>query len=286
MRFHICTINHWPAARETLAEQIVWLTEGLESLGHEVTYSDSQAAEGAINVLWEAFHPEFAERLIASGHRYAIVATEVPDGAGWNHARHMAWPDRWKGFDIALKGAEFIWSLLPDAVSVYRAMGAKCAMLEYGFSERLRLDKSDIQDIDFFFYGGCGGHRQDRINALSRAGFRSFHPGTIVSNDVRDAMLRRAKVVLGLKYHDDWPYTSASRIGRVILAGCAVAHEWTETVLRPAHFVPMAEKDEDWIEFAAGVLAKAKEHAAAALERYRAEMPIKATMAAALEGVM
>jgi hypothetical protein len=285
VRFHICMVNHHPLARDTLAEQVTWLTEGLEALGHSVTYSDDHSDPDAINLLWEAFHPEFAERMCESGRRYGIIATEVPDGEGWNNARHLSWPDRWKGFEVAVKGAEFVWSLLPDAVPVYQKMGVRCAYLEYGFSERL-LMTGETRDIDFFFYGGAGDHRRDKINVLAREGFNSIHPGTIVSAELRDAMMRRSKVVLGLKYHADWPYTSVSRVGRAILGGCAVAHEWTEKILRPCHLVPMAPKDADWVSFASQVMDKAKLHAESAIERYRLEMPIRQTTERALEGVL
>lgn len=285
MRFHICTVNHFPESRDTLNEQVVWLTEGLEALGHEVSYSAEGTDPHALNLFWEAFHPETSRRLIESGHKYAIIATEIPDGTGWNNISAGQWPLRYEGFVRAAQKAEFIWSLIPEAVPVYQAMGVKACYLEYGFSERLRLNAGPKRDIDFFFYGGAGEHRRDRINALSAAGFSAFHPGTIIASDVRDAILRRSKVVLGLKYHPDWPYTSASRIGRAILAGCAVAHEWTEKVLRPAHLIPMAPEDADWVEFASSVVARAGLHAASALERYRLEMPIRRTMAAALDGV-
>lgn len=286
MRFHICLMNHIPIAQDTLAEQVTWLTEGLEACGHEVTVSADTADPSAINLLWEAFHPEFAEHVAQSGVRYAILATEIPDGGGWNHLRGGHWEERWRGFEIAVKGAEFVWSLIPEAVPIYRAMGAKCSYLEYGFSERLVMQGAENRDIDFFFYGGAGDHRQEKINALSKEGFCSIHPGMIVSGEIRDAIMRRSKVVLGLKYHDAWRYTSASRIGRAILGGCAVAHEWTEQVLRPAHLVPMAPEGADWVQFASRVIGKAKLHAESALERYRLEMPIKRTTEAALEGVL
>lgn len=287
MKFHFTMLNHHPVAIGTLAEQVSWLTEGLESLGHEVTYSDKGSNPDAINLLWECFHPEFAEHMVTSGRRYGIIATEVPDGRGWNNVRIGSWPKRWRGFKIASRGAEFVWSLIPEAVPYYREkLGLKASYLEYGFSERMVLKSRRDRDIDFFFYGGLGGHRFGRINDLARKGFKAWHPGQIVSPEIRDAMLRRSKVVLGLKYHPTWKHTSASRVGRAILGNCAVAHEWTETPLRPAHLVPMMPKDGDWVEFASSVRDRAKLFAESALERYRIEMPIRQTMQSALEGVM
>jgi len=279
-------MNHHDMAADTLKEQIVWLTEGLESLGHTVGYSHDNGDGDAINILWESFHPIVARQLVESGKRYAIVATEIPDGGGWNGHRNRGWKTRWKGFKLAASKAEFIWTLIPESIHQYEKMGIKASYLEYGFSERLVMKGKKKRDIDFFFYGGCGGHRQDRINALAGAGFTALHPGQILTADVRDAMMRRSKVILGLKYGEEWAYTSASRIGRAILGNCAVAHEWTEKVLRPAHLVPMMPKGGDWVEFAASVASKWKLHAESAMERYRLEMPIKRTMEAALEGVM
>lgn len=277
--------NHHPGAVGTLDEQMAWLTEGLEGLGHTVTYNKDKPDPSAVNILWECFHPEFAKEMVNSGHRYAIVATEIPDGRGWNGIRTRPWRQRWKGFKIAAQRADFIWSLIPEALPLYEKMGLKASYLEYGFAERLLLKGKKEKDIDFFFYGGGGDHRVNRINALAKSGFKAWHPGTIVPPDLRDSLLKRSKVVLGLKYTPEWKYTSTSRVGRAILGGCAVAHEWTERVLRPAHLVPMAPKDADWVEFAASVRDKSKLFAESAIERYRIEMPIKRTMERALEGV-
>jgi hypothetical protein len=285
VKFHFCTANHHPGAVGTLTEQMAWLTEGLEGLGHTVTYSKDRADPEAHNILWECFHPDFAADMVRSGHKYIIVATEIPDGGGWNGIRLRPWRQRWRGFKVAAEGAEAIWSLIPEAVPLYRKMGYRATYLEYGFAESLVLKGRKEKDIDFFFYGGGGDHRIDRINALAKSGFKAWHPGTIIPPDLRDSLLRRSKVVLGLKYTPEWKHTSASRIGRAILGNCAVAHEWTESVLRPAHLVPMASKDSDWVEFASAVRDKAKLFAESAIERYRIEMPIKRTMQAALEGV-
>lgn len=283
MRFHICTANHHPISRDTLREQVIWLTEGLETLGHEVGYSEDRGDLNAFNIFWECFHPDLAKQIVESGAKYGIIATEIADGVGLNNQSGGQWPLRWKGFEAVARNASFIWSLIPESLPVYGRMGIPACYFEYGFSERLRLDRSEDQDIDFFFYGGSEEHRQDQINLLAKAGFKAVHPGTIIPADVRDAILRRSKAVLGLKYNDDWRYTSATRIGRAILAGCAVVHERTETVLRPANFIPVAPKSADWVEFATAVLSKAKMHAESALERYRLEMPIKDTMGSALE---
>lgn len=282
MHFHICSANHTDVSQDTLAEQVTWLTEGLELHGHKVTYSGSSGDLGSINIFWECFHPDLAHQMVESGAKYGIIASEIADGEGLNNQREDQWPIRWEGFKIAAPKASFIWSLVPESLSVYQKMGLNACYMEYGFSERLLLERSEFQDIDFFFYGGAGQHRQDQINKLAAAGFKSFHPGSIIGSEIRDAILKRSKVVLGLKYTDDWRYTSASRIGRAILAGCAVAHEWTETTLRPANFIPMAPKSGEWIEFAAAVVGKAKMHAESALERYRLEMPIRETMGVAL----
>ncbi len=281
MRFHICTHNHGPNCADTLREQAIWLAEGLIANGHEVGYSGESSDPDAINILWECFSVEFAKSMAESGSRYGIIATEIPDGGGWNNKRDETWPERWRGFQIAAAKADFIWSMIPEAVPLYQQMGPKAAYLEYGFSERLLIKGDHPRDIPLFFYGGVPAHRRKRINAVG-----CFHAGKIIGSDERDAILRRTAVVLGLKYHKKWKYTSASRIGRSILAGCAVAHEWTEKVLRPATFVPMNRKGGDWPTFVRKVQQNAKRHAEEALELYRQTMPIKETMGRTLEATL
>src|SRR5438105_2913462 len=106
MRFHLNVGNH-SVGRFTMRDPLMWVSSGLSENGHEVTWSQDTIATNATNIFWEYFPPEFATFLAKSGAEYGIIATEIPDGTGFNNRRDMDWPIRWEGFKIAAAHAKF-----------------------------------------------------------------------------------------------------------------------------------------------------------------------------------
>ncbi len=84
MWFHFCAANHFPIGRQSLGDMYDWFSAGLLDLGHRVTWHDTCAEPAAINVFWEFFLPGWSQKLTDAGITYGIVATEYPDGSGFN----------------------------------------------------------------------------------------------------------------------------------------------------------------------------------------------------------
>ncbi len=61
-------------------------------------------APNAINLIWENMTAAQGEWLRTSGLRYGLVATEIPDGTGFNNRQDGDWATRWQGFQSAARG--------------------------------------------------------------------------------------------------------------------------------------------------------------------------------------
>jgi hypothetical protein len=278
MHFHFCTANHSDQGRESLRDMMVWFRAGLERLGHRVTESDRGFDSGAVNILWELFTDQDANRLRQSGVRYGIVATEVADGSGFNQRRDGAWPERWAGFIKAAEGASFIWTTVERSVSVYAQL-APAAFIELGFVEELVSPFAGEEPSgDFFFLGSLTEYRRPIIERLRRHA-RVNCPGTIVRWTPGPRVMASARIGLALKLSADWPLPGPSRIGRILLARRGLAAEHTVDSTRQSRLVPAAPPDADFVNFALAKLGGPwRREAEIAFERYRSEMPMDRIM--------
>jgi hypothetical protein len=283
MHFHICLGNHEPAGIATLHDQVAWVLGGLESLGHQVTYSPKTLLDGAVNLLWENFGTELGEWLTNSHVRYGIVATEIPDGRGFNCRRDPTWQQRWQGFELAARRAEFIWCLVDEAVPAYQRH-ATSAYLELGYTERLLPPGPRARPTyDFSFAGEARDYRKTIIDGLSRQATVRYGGGLVGVDEQLDN-LRMGRVGLALKQSADWRWPSPARLGRLVHERIPVAAERTDVEIGVSRLVPKPAPGEDFVSWALGRLEQDLEaEADATFETYRATMPMRTCMERALD---
>jgi len=282
VHFHICLVNHGSDGRDSITDSLTWVQAGLEENGHQVTVSDTAAERGAINIFWEFFLPELAEQLVSSKLEYGIIATEIPDGTGFNTRTDIAWINRWQSFQTAAAGARFIWCMNELSIEAYSQF-ARTAYLEFGFTERLVPSTPRARPTyDFSFTGLPFDYRLGMLQALARRASVTY-AGGIVSYAEQSGILRSGRVGLALKQTPAWQWPSISRIGRLVHESIPVAAEWTSVQIGVSRLVPQPAEGEDFVEFAISRLSLNLEaEAAQILERYRAT-PMQRCMARALE---
>lgn len=282
MHLHFCTANHSVQGRDALVDMFLWLRPSLEKLGHKVTISDRGMDPSAMNVLWELFTADDVHVLRSSGARYGLIATEYPDGGGFNTRRDGGWPERWEAFLQAAEGASFIWATMERAAVPYARL-APAAYLEFGFIEELARAPAKEEPVsDFVFLGSRTDYRVELIERLRRHA-RVTWPGTLVAAPAYERLLASAKVGLVLKQSPEWPTPAATRVGRIILARRGLAAEFMEDMPRHATIVPPAPKDADFVDFALAKLPSWRRDADEAIERFRVEMPMERIMEQVLD---
>jgi hypothetical protein len=283
VHFHICLGNHERSGIETLHDQVAWVLGGLESLGHEVTYSPTTLLDNAVNLLWENFGTELGEWLNRSSVRYGIVATEIPDGQGFNNRRDQTWRRRWHGFGLAAQRAEFIWCLVDEALPAYQHF-ATSAYLELGYTERLLPPGPRSKPTyDFSFAGEARDYRKTIIDGLSRQATVKYGGG-LVGLDEQLRNLRMGRVGLALKQSAEWRWPSPARLGRLVHERIPVAAERTEVEIGVSRLVPKPAPGEDFVTWALARLDQDLEAEADAIfETYRAAMPMRTCMERALD---
>ena len=109
-----------------------------------------------------------------------------------------------------------LWDYSRDNVEVLGALGVRGVQhvpigyvdsLTQPWGEKLEGDneeEEEEEDIDVLFYGSCNGYRARLLAELRAAGLRVLlaNPdGDVVAGAVLAALVRRAKIVLNLRYH-------------------------------------------------------------------------------------
>lgn len=217
--FHFCTANHNEVGRPTLGEMARWFEAGLLDLGHEVTFSERYAEPRAINLFWESFNSDFNRQLRSAGVNFGIIATEIPDGAGFNWRRDGGWPERFRAFEEIAVEADFIWTTVEGGVPFYRTF-CPTAFIELGFSERLLpTSKNDDPSVDFVFYGLETPYRRTAVERIRKYAKVEW-PDRFLSDKEVENLIARGKVGLNFKQSERWPIPSPTRLGRLIMASC------------------------------------------------------------------
>lgn len=286
MWFHFCLANHDPVGRATLQDMFVWLEAGLTELGHRVSTSPVNVERAAINIFWENFLPGWGTKIRETEVRYGILATEIPDGDGFNWRRDDPWPDRWRGFPAAAAGASFIWTMVEETVPFYSRF-APTAYVELGFSEKLIPHlTTDHPDIDFSFFGLRTPYRLAVVEKLRQHARVEWPEGFLSAEQVND-LISRSRIGLSFKQSDQWPVPSPTRLGRLLMARRGIAAEHTRTLTRQGSLVPVCPEGTGFAEFAMARLGSNwRRDAEDAMERYRLEMPMSEITERILEGTV
>jgi len=278
VRFLIHLSNHSPSGLLSLHDLIEWVRNGLEEAGHVVEISHHEVAGDAINLFFEAFRPAVAEEIVATGVRFGIVATEMPDGTGFNAFRDFDWRDRWHGFERLAPHASFIWALAEQTVATY-ARHAPTSHLPLGFLPQMLPAEEEARSFDFCFLGLATPHRRALLARLSRHA-SVLWPEKYVAPDEFRRLAGRARVGLCLRLGENWEYPSYTRIGRFLHAQTAMAAEYTPHSCYLSGYHSTASRDEDFVDYALAQLAgdpvaRAKESLAA----YARDLPMAEILA-------
>ncbi|WP_430447471.1 MAG: hypothetical protein ACQZ2J_09320 [Pseudomonas piscis] len=281
--FHFCTANHNKIGRSTLTDMADWFEAGLLDLGHKVTFSETSMERSAINLFWEYFEPGMIEELLRSGIEYGIIATELPDGHGFNWRSDQQWTNRFNTFSEVARHAKFIWTMIESSVPFYSQF-CPTAFIELGFSQRLvpaSLNKSP--NIDFCFFGLRTPYREKVVKQLQMHAKVVWPRNLLSPSDIAE-LINNSRVGLNFKQSDKWPIPSPTRLGRLMMAKRAVAAEYVPVATRQGDIAGICPEAIPFHEHALHILESGwNKKAELAFERYRTEMPMALIMERVLE---
>jgi hypothetical protein len=282
--FHLTVGNHFGGpGRLTLRDPLTWVSSGLLENNHKVSFSETVIAGNALNIFWEYFMPELAQWLVEQRVPFGIIATELPDGDGFNGRRDADWPARWAGFKIAAPHAKFIWCMVEETVPAYAAF-APSAFLELGYTDRLLSDAPPRTPThDFSFTGTTNPHRTQILDRLAVDATIVKGVGLMRYDDQLETM-RSGRVALALKQSPEWRWPSPARLGLLLHQRIPVAAEYTLLDDPVSRLIPTPGRDEDFAEWALKRLDRAdlQVEADAALEIYRTR-PMRDCVSRALD---
>ncbi|PTQ67907.1 hypothetical protein [Pseudomonas sp. GV071] len=280
--FHFCTANHNKVGRSTLSDMAAWFEAGLLELGHKVTFSETSVERSAINLFWEYFEPGMREELLGAGVDFGLIATELPDGQGFNWRSDPTWTTRFNCFVEIAPHAKFIWTMIESSVQFY-AQFCPTTFIELGFSERLipgGLNKAP--HIDFCFFGLRTPYRETVVSQLEKHA-KVVWPRGLLSPTAIAELISNSRVGLNFKQSDQWPIPSPTRLGRLMMAKRAVAAEYVPVPTRQGDIAGICPQTVPFHEHALHILdTDWREKAERVFQRYQAEMP----MALILEQVL
>lgn len=236
MLFCFSDFNHCPQGRRAIEDIVAIMGHQLIDLGHEVYWPTGLpefvgGGPGRINVLLEAFTDDdcidTVARAHAAGCRFLFVATEEPTPLGFNSGNNYGMIDRQRVFPDAARYAAAILHLVPgDAVGEWYGRYAPSARAELGYSESLRSPSSMVEPpFDFGFFGQMTPRRVEILNRLRDVGSVLVEARLELPREVRDAEMRRAKVIVTVRAQDNVEYVSSTRCAAAILFGRPVVAE-------------------------------------------------------------
>ncbi len=281
--FHFCTANHNQMGRASLNDQAEMFEAGLLDLGHRVTFSDHTVEPAAINIFWECFSPAAVKRMAALTVPYGIIATEIPDGTGFNWRREKKWLTRYEGFKTVAARAAFIWSAYEAAMPFYESF-CPSVFVDFGFSERLIPSYSHQVPIhDFSFYGLSTPYREHAIDKIRRHANVQW-PKTFLTPQQVGELIGQSKIGINFKQSEGWPVPSGTKLMRLMMAKRGVASEYVPVATRQGEIAGICPPDVDFADYALELLhGDYKARADAVFERYRAELPMAAILERAID---
>jgi len=240
--FNFNTFNHCRQGR-IIVEDIT-RTMGLQmrALGHQVMWSDDllPVVSGPIyNVLLESFadDPQTLQT-IAKAHGYGCkfiyVATEEPSDAGFNHGLDPAMIDRQNAYAEAMKYAVGTLHLIPGQhVTDWYAQFGPAAYAELGWAPYLDADRPLVMpkweqqpDHDVGFFGKMTWRRGQILDTMEAMGLKVLRlTGLDTPRAERDAIMRRAKVIVQIRGNDEWTTVSSTRCVAALAMGRPVIAE-------------------------------------------------------------
>lgn len=296
--------NHNATGVRSLEDIIEIISAQLMALGHKAAWDRSNQTVAldshGINILAENFPNEgsvaVVARMRAQGARFIILATEEPTPRGFNHGVDPDMVRRQRMFPLLRPYIDGILHLVPgDHITRWYSQFAPAAHAELGFAPlSMRLDAPIMADgrqiaepdHDFGFFGVVTPRRERLLRALSRGGRKVRVVSDFAPRARRDDEMRRAKVVVQIRKHEEMGLVSSSRcctalsIGRPVIAE---AHELCEPWDRVVTFA--GDSRRDFVRAAAGALSGWREIHAEQLARFKRVLPPEACIGRALDQI-
>ncbi len=246
MEFSFSSFNHCREGKIIIEDITRIMGCQMMALGHEVQWTEEAAfIEGGLNIILESFIDEGTIPRIAEAHargcRFLYVATEEPTPNGFNHGLEPAMIDRQNAFPEAAQYAVGTLCLMPgDHVTAWYSQHAPAAYAELGHSPAMEDFGTIEPDVDFGFYGRQTW-RRDQM--LGRLGVNLRISSLDVPRLQRDAMMRRARVIVQVRANEEWGMVSSTR--------CATALNLGRPIIAEPH--PFSKPWDEIVDFSASV---------------------------------
>lgn len=232
--FQFSTFNHCEMGQRGLEDLIAIMTHQLRALGHDARSGAEFIGAGeGYNVLIEAFGDRDHLARIAAAHaqgcRFIYVATEEPTDQGFNHGVAPGMIDRQAAFPEAAQFADGVLHLVPGAdVTRWYSQFALSAYAELGYAPTLVYDGRAVDPtFDFGFYGQVTYRRQQilsRLQSMTEKGILVL-PNIELPQAQRDHEMRKVRVIITIREHDDMGFVSSSRCATALSLGRPVVAE-------------------------------------------------------------
>lgn len=237
MQFCFWLGNHSHMGQRSLEDVIGIFGHQLRALGHTAVWEQTNtkwvSRESGINIVVEGFTKEVIEVIAtgyAQGARFLCLATEEPTPKGFNHGRDVEMVKRQQVFPEAIRFFEGILHLVPgEHVSAWYSQFAPTAYVELGYASSLIRPNDTIEpDYDFGFFGSLSNRRMKILKRLTkRIGTEKAVKlvGDFATQDERDRQMRRARVIVQIRKHEEMGLVSSSRCNTALSIGRPVVGE-------------------------------------------------------------
>lgn len=218
MDFNILLGNLKPHLWEMVSDSVRFVRLGLEASGAQVRVGTNQLDKGATNLFFDRFYEDqtLPHQMKLAGVRYGLVCTEVLSTDGtWNYGAEGGDGAEFAAFELAARGASFVWCLLEESVAACAAMNANTAYLPFGFlpeMETLTRAPAGSRDIDVLLSGLASPRRDAIMQAFHDDGRAICYPAMPVPAHLRDALMERTRINLSIQKTDAHEIISVSRI--------------------------------------------------------------------------
>lgn len=237
MQFSFWLGNHNATGQRSLEDVIGIFGHQLRALGHRAAWERNNSmlvgGDSGINVIVEGFTPKVIEVCSqghANGARFLCMATEEPTPKGFNHGREPEMVMRQEMFAKAMPYFEGIVHLVPgEATTRWYSQFKPAAYVELGHASTLVRRPDGVEpDFDFGFFGTMSKRRLKILKTLAKR-INSPKAVKIVADFAtqadRDRDMRRAKVIVQIRKHDEMGLVSSSRCNTALHLGRPVVAE-------------------------------------------------------------